>query len=182
MEIINKAQIISGLRMATDEFASYCRSLDSNAFFHQPAEKWSIAQNITHLITSARITALAYRLPKFIVRIYGGKPNRMSRSYNELVEKYKLKLQQGGRATGTFIPKPVPATVGQENIILVFENKMITLIKAVEKNWKDHQLDQYLAPHPLLGKITLRELCFFTIYHTYHHLAIIKERRNNPAN
>jgi len=53
---------------------------------------------------------------------------------------------------------------------------MDKLIIAIEKKSTDTQLDQYIAPHPLLGKITLRELGYFTIYHTQHHLAIIKDR------
>ncbi len=174
MEVISKAQIISGLQMATHEFIDCCKEIDQDRFFAQPADKWSIAQNVTHLTVSARMTLLAYRLPKFIVRIYGGRPNRPSRTYDELVEKYKLKLAKGGRASGVFIPKAVPAAAGQHNLIQAFDDKMAQLIKAIENNWKDHQLDQYLAPHPLLGKITLRELGFFTIYHTYHHMNIIK--------
>ena len=53
---------------------------------------------------------------------------------------------------------------------------MRKLINALQTKWDDKQLDKYLAPHPLLGKITLRELSYFTIYHTEHHLLIIKER------
>jgi hypothetical protein len=176
MEIISKAQILSGLQMANDELITFCNKIDSGKFFFQPADKWSIAQNVTHLTVAARITSLAYRLPKFIVRIYGGKPNRLSRNYDELVAKYKLKLEQGGRASGPFIPKYVPEARGQKNILLDFEDKMKILINAVEKNWQDYQLDKYIAPHPLLGKLTLRELCYFTIHHTYHHLNSIKER------
>lgn len=55
---------------------------------------------------------------------------------------------------------------------------MASLTSTMEQ-WEDAALDQYLAPHPLLGKITLRELGYFTIYHTEHHLAIIKERLND---
>jgi hypothetical protein len=43
-------------------------------------------------------------------------------------------------------------------------------LQAIKSNCKEAQLDQYLVPHPLLGKITLRELGYFTIYHTQHHL------------
>ena len=53
---------------------------------------------------------------------------------------------------------------------------MNSLCSAIEKNWKDTQLDQYIVPHPLLGKITLREMGYFTIYHVQHHDAIIRER------
>ena len=52
---------------------------------------------------------------------------------------------------------------------------MDKLAHAIKLKWKDPQLDQYIAPHPLLGKITLRELGYFTIYHTYHHLETIQK-------
>ena len=52
---------------------------------------------------------------------------------------------------------------------------MIRLEKAIAHQHEE-DLDRYLAPHPLLGKITLRELAYFTIYHTHHHLQIIKDR------
>jgi DinB superfamily len=176
MDIISKTHIISSLQMADQELKAYCNTIDSSNFFFQPVDKWSIAQNITHLFASTRITLLVFRLPKFIIRLYGGKPNRPSHSYDELVAKYTLKLQQGGRASGVFIPKPMPASIGQQKIITAFSSKMQQLINVIEKKWHDNELDNYIIPHPLLGKITLRELCYFTVYHTYHHLRIIKER------
>src|SRR5206468_7652389 len=111
---------------------------------------------------------LIFSFPKFIVRVYVGKPNRSSRSYDELVAKYKLKLEQGGRAGAGFVPKPVSEKKNKEKILQTFSRAMNRLAVIINKKWKDSQLDQYIAPHPLLGKITLRELCYFTIYHTQH--------------
>lgn len=172
----SKEEIIQHLERVSKEFSSFCSGISSEIFFRQPVEKWSIAQNVTHLITSANMTKLAYNLPKFMVRFYSGKPNRPSRSYEDLSAKYKLKLEQGGRASGRFIAKPILPKEGEENILNTFDKTMRKLITAIDKNWSDPQLDHYLAPHPLLGKITLRELGYFTVYHTEHHLSIIKER------
>ena len=174
--ILSKKEIIQQVETVSKELTEFCSGINEVVFFRQPISKWSIAQNLTHLITSANMTGLAYRLPRFIVRIYGGKPNRSSRTYDELIAKYKLKLEQGGRASGRFVPKPVAAKEGKEKLLRAFTSSMTGLEKAIQKNWNDPQLDQYIAPHPLLGKITLRELCYFTIYHTKHHLNIIKER------
>ncbi len=178
-EILSKEQILKQLKVISNEFSSFCSAISDEIFFRQPAAKWSVAQNVTHLITSANMTKLAYRLPKFMVRLYTGKPNRPSRSYDELVAKYTLKLQQGGRASGRFVAKPVLAKEGKENILHTFNSAMESLSNAIQKNWNDQQLDKYLAPHPLLGKLTLRELAYFTIYHTEHHLNIVKERLND---
>lgn len=168
-------QIEEGLATATNEFLQYCSSLSDEQFFHQPGEKWSPAQQVRHLIISANKTKLAFSLPKFIIRWYVGKPNRASRSYDELVAKYKLKLEQGGRASAAFIPKPILSSYGKEKLLGQLKNSMDKLSGAIHKKWKEPQLDQYLAPHPLLGKITSRELGYFTIHHTYHHLESIQK-------
>lgn len=164
------------MHAAGKEFLECCLSIDKNNFFYQPAEKWSIAQNVKHLIISANTTRLAFSLPKFIIKLYVGKPNRSSRSYDELVSKYKLKLQQGGRASGRFIPQKQSNNMGKGQLLDSFNQSMVKLVSTIENKWTEQQLDQYIAPHPLLGKITLRELGYFTIHHTYHHLNIIKER------
>lgn len=171
-----KEEICISMDASAKEFSAFCTAISDELFFRQPEEKWSVAQNVTHLITSAKMTRLAYRLPKFVVRIYAGRPNRPSRTYDELVAKYQFKLAQGGRASGQFVAKPVSPNEKKETIINNYTKTMESLISTIEKNWDDPQLDKYLAPHPLLGKLTLRELCYFTIYHTNHHLAIIKIR------
>lgn len=178
-DIKTKAEIIEHLNRVKNECSDYCNNLSEALFFYQPEEKWSIAQNITHLITSANMTRLAYRLPKFIVRIYSGTPNRASRTYDEVIDKYKLKLQQGGKASGQFIAKPVAASLGKHQLMDSYNKSMEILITTINEKWKEDQLNKFLAPHPLLGKLTLRELCFFTIYHSEHHLNIIKSRLEN---
>ena len=103
-----------------------------------------------------------------------GKPNRPSRSYDELVVKYKLKLTQGGKASGRYLPKISGAT--KFSLMQQWQKRNENYPEAVELRWNDNQLDRYMVSHPLLGKITLRELCYFTIYHTEHHLNTIKAR------
>ena len=47
------------------------------------------------------------------------------------------------------------------------------LLKKVE-NWKESDLDKYVLPHPLLGKISLREMLYFTDFHILHHNTLTK--------
>jgi hypothetical protein len=171
---MNKDEIIHQSKKIFNDFSEYCLALPNDVLFFQPADKWSAAQNVDHLVRSMKRTHLAYSLPKFITRMFIGKPNRPSKTYDELVAKYKLKLQQGGKASGSFIPSEV-----RENKLKLINNWTMIVSKYIltlDKKWNDGTLDKYIAPHPLLGKITLRELCYFTIYHTEHHLNIIKTR------
>jgi hypothetical protein len=36
--------------------------------------------------------------------------------------------------------------------------------------WSEDDLDNHRLPHPLLGKLTVREMLFFTLYHIQHHM------------
>jgi hypothetical protein len=171
-----KEEICRQMEQAADELSFFCHMLRDDEFYYQPADKWSVAQNVTHLFISVKTTILAFRLPKFLVRVYSGKPNRPSKSYEELVAKYQHKLELGGKASGRFVPEKVPRErTDKGDIVNAFSSITSKLISIIENKWTDPELDQYLAPHPLLGKITLRELCYFTIHHTEHHLQSIKK-------
>lgn len=168
--------IATELNKAVEELSNYCILLSDEEFFNQPDKKWSVAQQVKHLTTSTRITTLAFTFPKFVVRLIGGRPNRPSRSYDALVEKYKLKLSEGGKAGLLFSPGTISAKENKKKKLLKnYSRSTQKMILAVKKKWNDNQTDHYIARHPLLGKITLRELCYFTIYHNWHHLDSIRK-------
>jgi uncharacterized damage-inducible protein DinB len=111
-------------------------------------------------------------LPKFLLALRFGKNNRPEYSYEQLVSKYHEKLDAGGQASTAFIPPLV--LIGQkEQLLNRYESEKIKLLKVLQK-WSEKQLSTNIAPHPLLGKLTIRELLYFTIYHNFHHLNSIK--------
>lgn len=112
-------------------------------------------------------------LPKFLLTIRFGSNNRPERTYDELVIRYHEKLDAGGQASSPFIP-PFVAIEQKEQLLSTYQNEKIKLIKVLH-NWSEKQLSTNIAPHPLLGKCTIRELLYFTIYHNYHHLKSIKD-------
>ena len=42
--------------------------------------------------------------------------------------------------------------------------------------WGDGALDRLRLPHPVLGKLTVREMLFWYHYHNHHHLCRVRER------
>jgi hypothetical protein len=167
-------EIRQGLSEANTRFREYCLSLSDDQFFFAPAGKWSAARQVKHLITATNTTRLAYQLPRFILRLVAGKPNRPSRSFDELVDRYNQKLEKGGRASGRYIPKKPAPDETKERLLNAFGEAMEKLSSTLRRKWNDASLDRYIAPHPLLGKITLRELGYFTIFHTRHHMESIR--------
>ena len=174
MPIEYKPQIISALNEKIDAFNNYIEPLSKEQFEGAPNGKWSAGQNLDHLIRAIKPLQLAYSLPKFALLILFGKTNRPSRTYDELVTKYKTKLLAGGKASGPFIP-PVIIFDKKQTLIRKYEEQKQKLIAKVEKQ-SEKDLDTYILPHPLLGKVTLREMLYFTIHHNEHHLELLKNR------
>ena len=178
MQYLTKEQIAEASEKIFAAFTAACNDVDESSFFKRKEEsKWSVAENVQHLIISTNTTTLAYTLPAFIVRLVGGKSNRESKTYEALVEKYTLKLAEGGRASGRFVPKPMEIKYGKERLMQNWQQATSKFINAIKNKTTESKLDDYLVRHPLLGRITLRELCYFTIFHTNHHFTTINNSR-----
>ena len=174
MQLQDKPHIIYSLNEKVDAFNNYILPLNKEQFELAPEGKWSAGQNLDHLIRSIKPLQLAYGLPKFALLVLFGKTNRPSRTYDELVIKYKTKLAAGGRASGPFIP-PFIGFEKKNELIKKYAAHKQRLIAKIEKQ-TERELDTYILPHPLLGKVTLREMLYFTIHHNEHHLDLLKNR------
>ena len=170
---MEKKAILEALQKGFGQVSELSRTISPETILRDtPDGKWNIAGNLRHLILSNRALLKAFMLPAFSLRVFG-KPSGPSRSYDEIVETYKKTLSSGGKATKPFIPRK-PDTREPEKLISDWEASCRDLIAGVEK-WEDEKLDLYLLPHPLLGKLTVREMLYFTIYHTGHHLNAIRK-------
>ncbi|MFM9951202.1 MAG: DinB family protein [Saprospiraceae bacterium] len=174
MEVQHKEQLITAIEQQFDAFSDLIRQWPDATFETMPEGKWSAGQQLDHLIRSVKPVNLAFRLPGWLLRILFGKPNRGSRTYAGLVEKYLQKLNAGGVASGPFVPPAIPLA-RKQHLLGVYNRESQRLIKIVSR-WQEADLDRYLLPHPLLGKLTLREMLFFTIYHTGHHQRLLEQR------
>ena len=177
---MTKTEIITATENMFNQFSATCSNINETLFFKRLVNKWSAAENMQHLIISTNTTTLAYALPKFLVRWVGGTPNRASKTYEEVKEKYYKKLSEGGRASGRFVPKSIEIKYGRQKLTDNWHKATTNFIKKLLKNRTEKDLDNYLAMHPLLGRITLRELCYFTIFHTEHHLHSIQKSVDTP--
>ncbi|MBK5278767.1 MAG: DinB family protein [Bacteroidia bacterium] len=166
---MTKEKIIQELQKGFDKAINTTEVLEVTSFFQRIGSKWSVAENLEHLILSVKPLTLAFSVPKFFLLLFG-KPNRQIRTYAELVNRYQNKLEEGGRATSSFIPK---ANYTDKALLLKkFKTENQRFLKSLVK-WDEKDLDRYLIPHPLLGKLYVREMLYFTIYHTQHHLKAI---------
>ena len=162
-----KHEIQNNLLKNHQAFAQLIVSLNDNDFLFSANDKWTAGQQLDHIQRSVVALNQALVLPKFIIRLIVCKANRPSKDYEALVTKYKLKLEAGGKAVGRFVPKPI-----EPDQKIKLKDKLLKTVDSLCKKfdkYNEKQLDYYILPHPLLGKLTIREMLYFTIYHVEHH-------------
>ncbi|HRH51266.1 MAG TPA: DinB family protein [Panacibacter sp.] len=166
-------EIINQLMVNYKAFTDFIVNLDEKEFLFTEKNKWTAGQQAEHILRSVKPVTLAFGLPLFFLRIMFGKANRPSRGYGTLVHRYYDKLAAGGKASGRFIPPEIAPTQKEKickDIIAATEKLCSRAAK-----YSDEELDKYILPHPLFGKLTCREMLYFTIYHVEHHHNNIKE-------
>lgn len=176
----NKSKINEELSKHHQEFDALIDRLPLEVFEDNSADKWSAGQLQQHIILSLKPIVLAMRLPKFLLRYQFGLTNRPPRSYEELVVRY-LKALDGRAAVAPkrFTPEQIGREAKQRQTIQF--NKLINRLMQLVNKWSEDDLDLYVIPHPLMGKLTFREILYFTIYHVQHHKkqmdAIVKTKK-----
>ena len=164
---MNKSEILQRLYFSHARFITQITVLSDSDYLRSTNGKWTPGQQLDHIIKSVSPVNLAFGLPAFLLSVSFGKANRPSRSYEELVEKYHIKLATGYKAPALFVPKSIGVKHRER-----LPKKLRTLIYSImyhANTFSESQLDTFLLPHPLLGKLTLREMLYFTIYHVGHH-------------
>ena len=171
--IYTKEEIIAGLEEKSLSLIKWVSEQENDKFGVPIDEKWSTGQQLSHLTKSIKPLVMILSKPRFVMRLLFGTSNRETRSYLTVVEKYNTKLANGGVATGRFRPKSFVAEDKKSLLdsYTTYSEKLERLINRFSEN----ELDKYILPHPLLGKLTLREMMFFTIYHTQHHTKSLEE-------
>ena len=164
---MNRDEIAVSITAEFETMIDWFESQPDASFNSGPDEKWTADQHLDHLIRSAAPVNMALRLPKIALKLKFGTSNRESGDFDAVVAKYQEKLGQGGAASGQFLPKETAVEDKQKKLnALKHEGDRLA---AITRKWSESNLDKYILPHPLIGRMTIREMLLFTIYHMRHH-------------
>jgi hypothetical protein len=176
------AQLLAAFEEQEQESLRYWTTFDDEAFFRKIGTSWSPAETVRHLTKSNRPVVKALGMPRLVLWLMFGKPRRASMTYDALQARYLQGLAEGGQA-GRFAPSQQEEQdlgAWRRSIMGQYTGVSGGLRKAIAR-WSDRRLDRYQLPHPLLGKLTVREMLFFTLYHQRHHMAVVERRMRETA-
>ena len=153
---MDKDEILDILETKHQELFSWLENQPQENWVLGPEKKWSTSQHIQHLADSLQLLNKALSYPRFFLKYKFGICNRESRDYNTIVKLNKPTLKEKKR----LITK---LQIQQKK--LQYKTKKIS-----EKN-----LDSLVIPHPIMGKMTIREIIMWTVYHTEHHTKTLQK-------
>lgn len=170
---LHKKEILEQSKEIFHSITGICREMEDHAFFYCVEHQWSVAEHLEHLTRCIKVSSRAFYFPKFLLLWTAGRPTRISSTYQGLVKRYEKKLVQFPGTTRAFKPK----VSGYTRVELVdrWEKQYRLYLSGLKHKRTNYNLDDYLVKHPKLGRITLRELCYFNMHHSNHHLSTMKK-------
>jgi hypothetical protein len=171
-------ELLAELRSLHERSTLFWQRFDTPDFFAPLGEAWSPADNVRHLIKSCRPVARALDLPKLTLIGIGGWSFRGSRSYAEIRDTYRAALAAGVTA-GRFAPRPeLPGEdlEASRRELMARREEVARHLHDAAGRWGERGLDRLRLPHPALGRLTVREMLCFTLYHNLHHVLNVARR------
>ncbi|NNE27574.1 MAG: DinB family protein [Saprospiraceae bacterium] len=172
---MEKHAITAAIRESSQEVCEWLNQQPLNRFEQGPQGKWNTSQHLDHIIKTAKLLNKALNYPKFMLRYKFGKPNREVRSREEVISRYQDRLQNIPPGTTSPITVQSYTTQQKPQVLDQIERQNLKLIRTINK-WPENKLDQYLLPHPLMGRMIIREIIMWHAYHNLHHLKILKDK------
>ncbi|MEA2693889.1 MAG: hypothetical protein QOJ16_3276 [Acidobacteriota bacterium] len=179
----SSAELAAALVHLQEESERYLATLPTPVFLAPQGPKWSPADHVRHLAKSTFPLVKALGLPRPILFVLFGPRRGASRAFPVVREVYRTRLAAGASA-GRFAPTPRPLPADHEawraQVMTSWRGAHEALVAQVSR-WPEAALDRYRLPHPLLGKLSVREMLFFTLYHNAHHLRLVASRVSTPG-
>ena len=173
-----RREIIEALEAAHESAVDFWSDFTTPDFFAPIGAHWSPSEHVRHLTRSMTPLLPALRMPRSALRLLFGAATVPSRPYDAIEAAYLRALDAGGTA-GRYAPTPEKATLDtarRDAIMDAHSETLRGMTQALER-WTEAQIDSYRLPHPLLGKLTVREMMLFTLIHNQHHVQVAERRR-----
>ncbi len=176
----SKSEILEALSSAESEVAGFFGSLSDEELTLRVGDTWTPTEHLQHLNTSVSAVARGFSMPPLLLRLRFGRARAPSRTFEQVRDAYRAQLEAGGRSTAEFEPPREKLSAAEANRrkaeLLARWSRVNARLRVALEKWKERSLEGILLPHPLMGKLTAREMLLFTLYHNGHHMQGVMRR------
>lgn len=161
---MTKQELIMTFIRNHQETIGYINNLDDQQFVCRYNNKWTAGQHLQHIFLTIVPFPKVLASKEFILEKFG-KINRLTWDYETVLENY---FKTSLKAPEQFIPQD-EITPDQKSKIISDIRTELENIERLFNNYSEEELDTFVLPHPLLGKLTIREMFYLMAYHPIHH-------------
>ncbi|MFK7782594.1 DinB family protein [Psychroserpens sp.] len=173
---MDKDAIADLIEEKNEALINWLSNQEDDNWLNGPDGKWTPGQHALHLLHSIKPLNNALSLPKFVLRYKFGKSNRNVRDYSTVTNRYQERLKDvKGKTYGPSKNMKIP-TVSEKQYIL---NRLQVEGKKLQyktRKISNKNLDNLILPHPLMGKMPIREIIMWTAHHIEHHTNTLKDK------
>lgn len=142
----------------------YINGLTDAEFTYAKEGKWTAGQQLEHILLTVSPFPNILNSKELIIKKFGI-IDRPMWNYKTVLDKYfKTTL----KAPEPFLPQREVTADLKVEIINEISNNLKEIKEAFLK-YSEKELDSLSLPHPLLGKLTIREMFYLMSYHPLHH-------------
>ena len=168
-------EIKTSLSESLRGIADFLQQCPETAWHRSQEGKWTIAQEVEHILIANSGTARLLSPPGRTIWRPGAQP---SRTYDAIKDEYLAGLAANpGINNPATNPSAESAQKTLQQQLSNWQRTSQALLSAVDAI-SEVDLDEYTVwKHPFLGPFTVREMLYFTDYHTRHHTSILKKKQ-----
>ncbi|WP_299228787.1 DinB family protein [uncultured Psychroserpens sp.] len=174
---MDKEAIVNLIEEKNSALIAWLERHDNEKWLEGPNNKWTTGQHALHLLQSIKPLNNALSLPKVLLRYKYGTNNREVRDYDTVVKRYKERLSNVKEGATFKASRNMKVPSIKEKAYLL--NRLQVESKKLQyktRKISDEQLDHLILPHPLMGKMPVREIIMWTAHHIEHHTNTLKEK------
>jgi hypothetical protein len=171
---MEKEEIAQLLDESYCQFIDFVQESDTDFWLYAPDSKWTTGQHTLHLLQSIKPLNLALSLPRFLLVWKYGKANRKVRPLEQVIQRYNERLSEHtGKVFKASENMDIPAISDRDYLLgrLQVEHRKL---EYKTRHISDKNLDTLVLPHPLMGKMPIREIIMWSAHHVDHHLQTLK--------
>lgn len=166
---MHKEDIANLLEEKYSTLLNWLEHHDDEKWTYGPDNKWTTGQQALHLLKTIKPLNDILSMPAFMFKYTLGSTDRRSRDYDILVQDFLELLNQYNEH-----PSKPPKTLKIPK--LKDKRYILTRLQVESKKLQykihrlsDENLDTLVLPHPIMGRMPLREALMLTAYHVEHH-------------
>lgn len=152
------------------ETIKYIDQLNDSEFNYKRNGKWTAGQQLQHILLTITPFPKALFSKEYLLEKFG-KIDRSTWDYKTVLEKY---FKTSLKAPEQFLPNNEITFIQKKDIVSQIK-KILEDLDNIFNNYSEQELDTFTLPHPLLGKLTIREIFYLMSYHPLHHQKQIEQ-------